>query len=69
MNSTTPLRRSAARVAAAAALALGGSVALAAPAFAGGPPLPGFYVDGELYRTIGTPTDFWTPARPTTPST
>ena len=58
MNSTTPLRRSAARVAAAAALALGGSVALAAPAFAGGPPLPGFYVDGELYRTVGTPTDF-----------
>jgi hypothetical protein len=25
---------------------------------AGGPPSVGFYVDGDLYRTIGTPTDF-----------
>jgi hypothetical protein len=25
---------------------------------AGGPPNIGFYVDGDLYRTIGTPTDF-----------
>jgi hypothetical protein len=25
---------------------------------AGGPPGIGFYVDGELYRTVGTPTDF-----------
>lgn len=28
-------------------------------AFAGnGPPHIGFYVDGQLYRTVGTPTDF-----------
>lgn len=25
---------------------------------AGGPPHIGFYVDGALYRTVGTPTDF-----------
>jgi len=25
---------------------------------AGGPPHVGFYVDGALYRTVGTPTDF-----------
>ncbi len=25
---------------------------------AGGPPSVGFYVDGTLYRTVGTPTDF-----------
>lgn len=25
---------------------------------AGGPPAVGFYVDGSLYRTVGTPTDF-----------
>jgi hypothetical protein len=25
---------------------------------AGGPPSVGFYVDGDLYRTVGTPTDF-----------
>jgi hypothetical protein len=25
---------------------------------AGGPPAVGFYVDGTLYRTVGTPTDF-----------
>lgn len=30
---------------------------LAAPVAAGGPPSVGFYVDGELYRTIATPTD------------
>ena len=30
----------------------------AATAAAGGPPHTGFYVDGELYRTVGTPTDF-----------
>jgi hypothetical protein len=30
----------------------------AATAVAGGPPQIGFYVDGELYRTVGTPTDF-----------
>jgi len=29
----------------------------ASPAAAGGPPSPSFYVDGVLFRTIGTPTD------------
>ena len=29
----------------------------ATSALAGGPPQPSFYVDGTLYRTIGTPTD------------
>jgi hypothetical protein len=29
----------------------------AGAASAGGPPAVGFYVDGDLYRTIGTPTD------------
>jgi hypothetical protein len=31
---------------------------LATGAMAGGPPAPSFYVDGTLYRTVGTPTDF-----------
>ncbi len=31
---------------------------LAGSALAGGPPAVGFYVDGQLYRTVGTPTDF-----------
>ena len=30
---------------------------LAGGAVAGGPPAPSFYVDGTLYRTVGTPTD------------
>jgi hypothetical protein len=30
---------------------------LAGSAAAGGPPAVGFYVDGQLYRTVGTPTD------------
>jgi hypothetical protein len=30
----------------------------AAPVAAGGPPSVGFYIDGSLYRTVGTPTDF-----------
>lgn len=30
----------------------------AAPVVAGGPPKPGFYIDGALYATVGTPTDF-----------
>jgi hypothetical protein len=42
--------------------ALGAGVLLASlvatSAFAGGPPQLGFYVDGTLYRTVGTPTDF-----------
>jgi hypothetical protein len=29
-----------------------------AGALAGGPPAPSFYVNGTLYRTVGTPTDF-----------
>jgi hypothetical protein len=33
------------------------SVAASAVA-AGGPPKPAFYVDGVMYRTVGTPTDF-----------
>lgn len=32
--------------------------ALATSAFAGGPPHVGFYADGTLWRTVGTPTDF-----------
>ncbi len=28
------------------------------PVAAGGPPQPAFYVDGVIYRTVGTPTDF-----------
>jgi hypothetical protein len=41
-------------------LMLGSALALASAgiAVAGGPPQPAFYVDGTLYRTIGTPTDF-----------
>jgi hypothetical protein len=42
-----------ASLAAAAVLA-----ALASTALAGGPPGVAFYVDGDLYRTVGTPTDF-----------
>lgn len=41
----------------AAALALGGLLLGAAPANAAGVTGPAFYVDGELYRTVGTPTD------------
>jgi hypothetical protein len=32
--------------------------AISTTALAGGPPGVAFYVDGELYRTVGTPTDF-----------
>jgi hypothetical protein len=32
--------------------------AVATSALAGGPPGVAFYVDGDLYRTVGTPTDF-----------
>ena len=41
-------------------LTIGAAVALAlvpGTAFAGGPPAPSFYVNGTVYRTIGTPTD------------
>jgi len=46
-------------------LVAGTSVALLAAsigaggALAGGPPAPAFYVDGDLYRTVGTPTDLF----------
>jgi hypothetical protein len=40
-----------------AALGLLLSIA-AAPAAAGGPPSLSFYIDGERYRTVATPTDF-----------
>ena len=43
---------------AAASAALLASVAVSAVA-AGGPPSVGFYVDDDLYRTVGTPTDFF----------
>lgn len=33
-------------------------VAIASTAFAGGPPAGSIYVDGQLFRTVGTPTDF-----------
>ena len=33
------------------------AIALAATATAGGVTGPAFYVDGQLYRTVGTPTD------------
>jgi hypothetical protein len=40
------------------ALAAGILLVVSAPvAGAAGPPSPSFYVDGTLYRTIGTPTD------------
>jgi hypothetical protein len=38
--------------------ALGLTLSIAGGTSAGGPPSVGFYVDGTLYRTIGTPTDF-----------
>jgi hypothetical protein len=48
------MRRFVLSLAAAALLA----TATVGGALAGGPPGIGFYVDGELYRTVGTPTDF-----------
>jgi hypothetical protein len=43
------------------AVATAGSLVLATAGIggtlAGGPPGPAFYVDGALYRTVGTPTD------------
>jgi hypothetical protein len=41
-------------------MALGATIALAGipgTALAGGPPAPAFYVNGVIYRTVGTPTD------------
>ena len=34
------------------------AAALLATAAVAGPPAPSFYVNGTLYRTVGTPTDF-----------
>jgi hypothetical protein len=44
-------------ISAAAATALGGLLAAALPASAGGVSGPAFYVDHVLYRTVATPTD------------
>ena len=38
-------------------LALGTALVLPGAALAKGPPAASFYVDGTLYRTVGTPTD------------
>jgi len=46
---------------AAAALALAVS---AAPVAAGGPPHTAFYVDGDLYQTVGTPSNFFDTGAP-----
>lgn len=57
-------RQSITRVAASLAIGLSGVAAVATAASAqpgngaGGATGPAFYVDGELYRTVGTPTDF-----------
>jgi hypothetical protein len=56
------LRRLAAGLAAAAMLM---SIAVSSAFAAGGPPHVGFYADGALYRTIGTPTDFTNTGAPT----
>jgi hypothetical protein len=53
----TPTSRRLATMLAALALALLSTLAFVAPASAGVSG-PAFYVDGELYRTVGTPTDF-----------
>ena len=47
-----PRQLAGALVAAGLLLALAGSSVVA-----GGPPAAGFYVDGDVYRTVGTPTD------------
>jgi hypothetical protein len=61
---TSNTRRTITQLVAAIALGLGGIVAAGTAASAdpgngaGGVTGPAFYVDGELYRTVGTPTDF-----------
>jgi hypothetical protein len=47
-----------------APLAVAALLALPLPAAAAGPPEPAFYVNGTLYRTVGTPTDFSTTGAP-----
>jgi hypothetical protein len=53
-NRTSALPRRISGLTAAAGLAL---TLATGTALAGGPPVPGFFVDGALYRTVGTPTD------------
>ena len=61
---TSTSRRTIPRFVAAIAIGFGGIVAAGTAAGAGpgngagGVTGPAFYVDGELYRTVGTPTDF-----------
>lgn len=50
------MRKPSRRILATAAAGAAASVAFAVPALAGVGG-PAFYVDGELYRTVGTPTD------------
>jgi len=38
--------------------------AMAGPVAAGGPPHLAFYVDGELYKTVGTPSNFFNTGAP-----
>lgn len=57
MTRTHDPSRTARRLALSLVLALATLVAVALPATAGVTG-PAFYVDGELYRTVGTPTDF-----------
>ena len=39
--------------------------AMAGPVAAGGPPHTAFYVDGNIYRTVGTPSNFFGTGAPT----
>lgn len=57
MTPTTTIGRRLTRALAATFLTLASTFALALPA-AAGVAGPAFYVDGEAYRTVGTPTDF-----------
>jgi hypothetical protein len=52
------IRQLIATTAVAAAVAVAPAAASAAGNGAGGVSGPAFYVDGEMYRTVGTPTDF-----------
>jgi hypothetical protein len=58
------MRRIALLIAVVAALLAVPGAALAAGNGAGGVTGPAFYVDGELYRTVGTPTDLSTTGAP-----
>ena len=56
-STTTTIGRQVARTIAAVLFALATTLVVALPA-AAGVTGPAFYVDGELYRTVNTPTDF-----------